>query len=79
MTKPSIRQLTGATFVSGLLGLALKKLLDTFLQQGHLLSEKQAAKPLGIARITLLRARGTGRIDSFGLALVYSDLTEIDT
>jgi excisionase family DNA binding protein len=28
----------------------------------NLLSEKQAAKRLGVARITLLRARGEGRI-----------------
>ncbi|MGI9066030.1 MAG: helix-turn-helix domain-containing protein [Pyrinomonadaceae bacterium] len=31
----------------------------------NLLSEKQAAKRLGIARITLLRARGDGRIRFF--------------
>jgi len=36
MTKPSIRQVTGATFVSVLLGLVLKKLLDTFLPDGSL-------------------------------------------
>lgn len=36
MTKPSIRQVTSATFVSVLLGLVLKKLLDTFLPDGSL-------------------------------------------
>lgn len=38
-------------------------------------SEKQAAKRLGVARITLLRARGTGRIRFFriGTRVLYSD------
>jgi hypothetical protein len=36
MTKPSIRQVTSATFVSVFLGLVLKKLLDTFLPDGSL-------------------------------------------
>jgi|SRR6185503_3376913 len=36
MTKPSIRQVTSATFVSVLLGLVLKKLLDTFVPDGSL-------------------------------------------
>ena len=41
----------------------------------HLLSEKQAAKRLGIARITLLRARANGRIRFFriGTRILYSD------
>lgn len=40
-----------------------------------LLSEKQAAKRLGIARITLLRARETGRIRFFriGTRVLYSE------
>lgn len=39
----------------------------------NLLSEKQAAKRLGIARITLLRARGAGRIRFFriGTRVLY--------
>jgi excisionase family DNA binding protein len=41
----------------------------------NLLSEKQAAKRLGVARITLLRARGAGRIRFFriGTRVLYSD------
>jgi excisionase family DNA binding protein len=41
----------------------------------NLLSETQAAKRLGIARITLLRARGAGRIRFFriGTRVLYSD------
>jgi excisionase family DNA binding protein len=41
----------------------------------NLLSEKQAAKRLGVARITLLRARGDGRIRFFriGTRVLYSD------
>jgi excisionase family DNA binding protein len=41
----------------------------------NLLSEKQAAKRLGLARITLLRARGTGRIRFFriGTRVLYSE------
>ena len=46
----------------------------------NLLSEKQAAKRLGIARITLLRAREAGRIKFFriGTRVLYSEeqLTE---
>ena len=40
----------------------------------NLLSETQAAKRLGIARITLLRARGAGRIRFFriGTRVLYS-------
>ena len=45
--------------------------------QGHpnLFSEKQAAAHLGIARITLLRAREAGRIRFFriGTRVLYSD------
>lgn len=39
----------------------------------NLLSEKQAAKRLGVARITLLRARETGRIKFFriGARVLY--------
>ena len=39
----------------------------------NLLSEKQAAKRLGVARITLLRARGEGRIRFFriGTRILY--------
>src|SRR5215471_3972320 len=46
----------------------------------NLLSEKQAAKRLGIARITLLRARAAGRIKFFriGTRVLYcpEQLTE---
>ena len=46
----------------------------------NLLSEKQAAKRLGVARITLLRAREAGRIKFFriGTRVLYSEeqLTE---
>src|SRR2546426_11219990 len=46
----------------------------------NLLSEKEAAKRLGIARITLLRAREAGRIKFFriGTRVLYSEeqLTE---
>ena len=46
----------------------------------NLLSEKQAAKRLGMARITLLRAREAGRIKFFriGTRVLYSEeqLTE---
>lgn len=40
----------------------------------NLLSEKQAAKRLGVARITLLRARADGRIRFFriGTRVLYS-------
>jgi excisionase family DNA binding protein len=41
----------------------------------NLLSEKQAAKRLGVARITLLRARGEGRIRFFriGTRVLYDE------
>lgn len=41
----------------------------------NLLSEKQAAKRLGVARITLLRAREAGRIRFFriGTRVLYSN------
>jgi excisionase family DNA binding protein len=41
----------------------------------NLLSEKQAAKRLGVARITLLRARKAGRIRFFriGTRVLYGD------
>jgi excisionase family DNA binding protein len=41
----------------------------------NLLSEKQAAKRLGIARITLLRARADGRIRFFriGTRVLYCE------
>lgn len=41
----------------------------------NLLSEKQAAKRLGVARITLLRARGDGRIRFFriGARVLYDE------
>jgi excisionase family DNA binding protein len=41
----------------------------------NLLSEKQAAKRLGVARITLLRARGNGRIRFFriGTRVLYDE------
>jgi excisionase family DNA binding protein len=41
----------------------------------NLLSEKQAAKRLGVARITLLRARADGRIRFFriGTRVLYSN------
>ena len=50
-------------------------------QENHtLISEKQAAARLGIARISLLRARQSGRIRFFriGTRVLYSDeqLTE---
>lgn len=49
----------------------------------NLLSERQAAKRLGIARITLLRARGAGRIRFFriGTRVLYCEeqLTEFLT
>jgi excisionase family DNA binding protein len=41
----------------------------------NLLSEKQAAKRLGVARITLLRARAGGRIRFFriGTRVLYNE------
>lgn len=46
----------------------------------NLLSEKQAAKRLGIARITLLRAREAGRIRFFriGTRVLYSEAQLIE-
>jgi excisionase family DNA binding protein len=47
--------------------------METTQSYPNLLSEKQAAKRLGIARITLLRARGAGRIRFFriGTRVLY--------
>ena len=47
--------------------------METTQNYPNLLSEKQAAKRLGIARITLLRARGAGRIRFFriGTRVLY--------
>ena len=47
--------------------------METTQSYPNLLSEKQAAKRLGIARITLLRARETGRIRFFriGTRVLY--------
>ena len=44
-------------------------------RHSNLLSEKQAAKRLGVARITLLRARADGRIRFFriGTRVLYSN------
>ena len=54
--------------------------METTQSYPNLLSEKQAAKRLGIARITLLRAREAGRIKFFriGTRVLYSEeqLTE---
>ena len=46
----------------------------------NLLSEKQAAKRLGVARITLLRAREKGRIRFFriGTRVLYSHQQLVD-
>lgn len=46
----------------------------------NLLSEKQAAKRLGVARITLLRARADGRIRFFriGTRVLYCEEQLID-
>ena len=46
----------------------------------NLLSEKQAAKRLGVARITLLRAREAGRIRFFriGTRVLYSEAQLIE-
>jgi len=48
--------------------------METTQNYPNLLSEKQAAKRLGIARITLLRAREAGRIRFFriGTRVLYS-------
>src|SRR5436189_4070395 len=47
--------------------------METTQRYPNLLSEKQAAKRLGIARITLLRAREAGRIRFFriGTRVLY--------
>src|SRR3989475_7105016 len=47
--------------------------METTQNYPNLLSEKQAAKRLGIARITLLRAREAGRIKFFriGTRVLY--------
>ncbi len=47
--------------------------METTQSYPNLLSEKQAAKRLGIARITLLRAREAGRIRFFriGTRVLY--------
>src|SRR5258708_4904777 len=47
--------------------------METIQNYPNLLSEKQAAKRLGIARITLLRAREAGRIRLFriGTRVLY--------
>ena len=54
--------------------------METTQNYPNLLSEKQAAKRLGIARITLLRAREAGRIRFFriGTRVLYcaEQLTE---
>src|SRR6185503_137751 len=54
--------------------------METTQSYPNLLSEKQAAKRLGIARITLLRAREAGRIRFFriGTRVLYcaEQLTE---
>src|SRR5215467_8584078 len=49
--------------------------METTQNYPDLLSEKQAAKRLGIARITLLRAREAGRIRFFriGTRVLYSE------
>ena len=49
--------------------------MQATIRHPNLLSEKQAAKRLGVARITLLRARGDGRIRFFriGTRVLYSD------
>lgn len=52
----------------------------TLYQIGNCISEKEAAKRLGISRITLLRARCRGEISHFrfGARVVYAEshLTE---
>src|SRR5215510_5878495 len=49
--------------------------METTEKYPNLLSEKQAAKRLGIARITLLRAREAGRMRFFriGTRILYSE------
>jgi len=49
--------------------------MDTTTRHPNLLSEKQAAKRLGVARITLLRARADGRIRFFriGTRVLYNE------
>ena len=57
------------------MGLVLHATMETTEKYPNLLSEKQAAKRLGIARITLLRAREAGRIRFFriGTRVLYSE------
>jgi excisionase family DNA binding protein len=49
--------------------------MDASKRHPNLLSEKQAAKRLGVARITLLRARADGRIRFFriGTRVLYDE------
>lgn len=49
--------------------------MQATIRHRNLLSEKQAAKRLGIARITLLRARAGGRIRFFriGTRVLYNE------
>jgi excisionase family DNA binding protein len=51
------------------------KIMEATQRHPNLLSEKQAAKRLGVARIILLRAREAGRIRFFriGTRVLYSD------
>src|SRR5882762_6280978 len=61
-------------------GLDVQRNMEAIQGYPNLLSEKQAAKRLGIARITLLRAREAGRIRFFriGTRVLYcaEQLTE---
>jgi excisionase family DNA binding protein len=56
-------------------GLRCIKIMEATQRHPNLLSEKQAAKRLGVARITLLRAREAGRIRFFriGTRVLYSN------
>jgi len=49
--------------------------MQATIRHPNLLSEKQAAKRLGVARITLLRARADGRIRFFriGTRVLYKE------
>jgi len=51
--------------------------METTQSCPNLLSEKQAAKRLGIARITLLRAREAGRIRTFASGPDFSTALNI--
>src|SRR5204863_7342105 len=55
--------------------------METTQLYPNLLSEKQAASRLGIARITLLRAREAGRIKFFriGTRVLYSEAQLIES